>query len=62
MGFLARRDGDGRVLRIVIDGDLHDPTSGARKDIMFDLNVIGHFLLRAGSLQASPIAPGVRDA
>jgi hypothetical protein len=29
---------------------------------MFKLRIIGHFLLRAGSLQASPIAPGVRGA
>jgi hypothetical protein len=30
--------------------------------IMSDPNVIGHFLLRAGSLQASPVAPGGRGA
>ena len=29
---------------------------------MFKLRTIGHFVLRAGSLQASPRAPGVRGA
>jgi hypothetical protein len=29
---------------------------------MFKLRIIGHFLLHAGSLQVSPIAPGVRGA
>ena len=29
---------------------------------MFKLRTIGHFMLRAGSLQASPPAPGVRGA
>jgi hypothetical protein len=32
------------------------------EDIMFKLRTIGHFVLRAGSLQASPPAPGVRGA
>jgi hypothetical protein len=32
------------------------------KVIMFKLRVIGHFLLRAGSLQASSPAPGARGA
>jgi hypothetical protein len=29
---------------------------------MFEQRIIGHFVLRAGSLQASPPAPGVRGA
>jgi hypothetical protein len=29
---------------------------------MCKLRIIGHFLLRAGSLQARPFAPGVRGA
>jgi hypothetical protein len=29
---------------------------------MFKLRTIDHFVLRAGSLQACPLAPGVRGA
>jgi hypothetical protein len=32
------------------------------KAIMFNFCLISRFLLRAGSLPASPIAPGVRGA